>query len=116
MGNGSTIQYSIAGSVSSSMADRISTSQLPIICALLDEREPAGPPEAKPHFSNLPGKDVSEDRTHADIREEVSPLANFSPAGCVIADDWVVKREIHEAREGQGTFCCDLCENPIERE
>ena len=52
----------------------------------------------------------------ADIREEVSLLADFSPAGRRITDDRVVKREIHETRKGQRTFGRDLCENPTERE
>ena len=38
-------------------------SESPIICALFDERESAGSPEANPDSPKLPGKDVSKDRT-----------------------------------------------------
>ena len=43
-------------------------------------------------------------------------LPIFPRAGCVVADDRVVKREIHETRKGQGTLRRDLSEYSIERE
>src|SRR5262249_18024724 len=64
--------------------------------ALFDEGELRRLPDLIPHFGELAGQKPPEERSYADIGEEVATPPDPGPAGAVVAVGGVVEGAFHE--------------------
>src|SRR2546430_1310371 len=79
-----------------------------IMRTLLHDLEIARPPELLPDFGKLGREQSSEERSNTDVGKKIAPPANVGPPTRVIPSVGVIKRQLHEASEGDRAIRANL--------
>src|SRR2546423_3975433 len=79
-----------------------------IMRTLLHDFEIARPPKLLPNFGKLGREQSSEERSNTDVGEKITPPANVGPTTGVIPAVGVIKRQLHEASEGDRALRANL--------
>ena len=75
---------------------------------LLHDCEIARPPKLLPNFGKLGREQSSEERSNTDVGKKIAAPANVGPPTGVIPSVGVIKRQLHEASEGDRAIRANL--------